>query len=84
MIMRIECSIKHTGEEWIVQNELFSVSAPTLGQLDHDLKQHLKNQGIIGKGKKVEVFMAYDNGTIPQWIRQYSQHYFNRVVVMEE
>lgn len=36
-----------------------------------------------GEGEKVEVFMAFDNSTIPQWIRQYAQHYFNRILVVD-
>jgi len=28
--------------------------------------------------------MYFDNSTIPQWIRQYAQHYFNRIVEIED
>jgi hypothetical protein len=81
--MRIEFSIRHTGKEWLVENEMLCVSDPTLDGLDHKLKCRLKAEGVIREGEKVEVFMAFNNATIPQWIRQYAQHYFNRVVVME-
>ena len=30
----------------------------------------------------LEVRMTFDNSVIPQWIRQYSNHYFNRVVTL--
>jgi hypothetical protein len=82
-MMRIEFTIRHTGKEWLVENELITTSAATLEQLDHALKRRLKDEGIIAKGEKIEVFMFYDNSTIPQWIRQYAQHYFNRIVEME-
>jgi hypothetical protein len=81
--MRIEFSIKHTGREWMVENELFCIFAPTLEEIDHRLKCRLKDDGILGGGKTIEVLMAFDNGTLPQWIRQYAQHYFNRIVIME-
>lgn len=58
-------------------------SAPTLQELDSDMRRFFKEQGLIRAGKKAEVFMAFDSSTIPQWIRQYAHHYFNRVLVIE-
>ena len=54
-----------------------------LDELDINVKNLLLNQNIIKKGEKAKLFMAFDNSTIPQWIRQYAQHYFNRIVEIE-
>lgn len=83
MIMEIELSIRHTGQNWLVENESLSVSAPTLDELDRHLKLLLKEKKLIKDGEKARVFMVYDNSTIPQWIRQYAQHYFNRILEIE-
>ena len=81
--MEIELSIRHTGQNWLVENESLSVSAPTLGELDRQLKLLLKEKELLKDGEKARVFMVYDNSTIPQWIRQYAQHYFNRILEIE-
>jgi hypothetical protein len=81
--MEIELSIRHTGQDWLVENEFLSLAAPTLDELDDRLKRLLKKNSLLKTGEKVRVFMVYDNSTIPQWIRQYAQHYFNRVLEIE-
>jgi len=81
--MQIDFTIRHNGKEWTVENERFNTSAPTIDELDINLKTILKNNGLIRKGEKTRVFMAFDNATIPEWIRQYAQHYFNRIVEFE-
>ena len=78
--MDIELTIRHTGQNWLVENELLSLSAPTLEELDHQLKLLLIKKRLHKDGSKTKVFMFYDNSTIPQWIRQYAQHYFNRIL----
>ncbi len=81
--MDIELTIRHTGQNWLVENESLSVSATTLDELDRQLKLLLKKKELLKDGEKARVFMVYDNSTIPQWIRQYTQHYFNRILEIE-
>lgn len=78
--MLMECTIRHDGGNWVVEHGSDFISAPTLEELDRKVERHLREKGLLKKGEKAEVFMAFDNSTIPQWIRQYAQHYFNRVV----
>jgi len=82
--MKIELTIRYTGQNWFVENENLSLSASTLEDLDDQLKILLKRKKLHKKGTKTRVFMFYDNSTIPQWIRQYAQHYFNRILVIED
>ncbi|NVL90460.1 MAG: DUF5395 family protein [Desulfobacterales bacterium] len=79
----IEFIVSHDGENWIARNDVLYAEAPTLGRLDNELKKLLKEKGCLEKGKKLEIFMAFDNSTIPMWMRQYSQHYFNRIIQVE-
>lgn len=76
----MECTIWHDGRNWVASHEGDTVSAPSLEELDREVEGLLRQKGMLKKGERAEVFMAFDNSTIPQWIRQYSQHYFNRVV----
>ena len=80
---RINFSIIHDGREWVITNRHMTLSSPTLEELDAEVKRVLKEEGVVGKGEKAKVLMAFDMSTIPQWIRQYSQHYFNRVIWVE-
>ncbi len=76
----IELIISHDGTNWTAKNDFLSASAATLEELDINVGKLLSKNGYIEKGQKLKVFMAFDNSTIPQWIRQYAQHYFNRIV----
>ncbi len=82
-MIQLDFTIKYSGKNWIVENELLSSTAPTLDELDVNVKNLLIDKQIIKKGEKAKLFMAFDNSTIPQWIRQYAQHYFNRIVEIE-
>jgi Family of unknown function (DUF5395) len=82
-MIQLDFTIRYFGKRWIVENDLLKTAAPTLDELDINIKNLLIDKKIIIKGEKAKLFMAFDNSTIPQWIRQYSQHYFNRIVEVE-
>jgi len=79
--MKLDFTIRHSGKDWVATYDSKDISAPSLEELDDKVKVFVQNQGLGKKGDKVSVFMAFDNATIPQWIRQYAQHYFNRTIV---
>ena len=76
----VELTLTHDGHRWVARNELLAACAATLEELDSQVGRLLRQNGVLKAGEKMRVFMAFDNSTIPQWIRQYAQHYFNRVV----
>ena len=75
--------LTHDGKKWQAKNASLSLSSSSLRSLDEKLGKMMREKGMIKKGEKTRVFMGFDNSTIPQWIRQYAQHYFNRVVEIE-
>ncbi len=79
--MEMELTIHHDGRNWVAANGELSVAAATIDELDQMLEAELARRGRITPGEETRVRMCFDIYTIPQWIRQYSQHYFNRVVV---
>ncbi len=79
----MELVIRHNGRDWVVEGDGLSLSAPTLEELDRKVGTTMREKGLIKEGEKTEVFMAFDNSTIPEWIRQYAQHYFNRILVVQ-
>ena len=80
----MEFIVTHDGKNWVAKNDALHVEALTLEELDNELKKRLKAEGYLEKGRKLDIFMAFDNSTIPKWMRQYSQHYFNRIVRLED
>ena len=79
----IELIVNHDGKNWIARNDVLYAEASTLEKLDNELKKLLKEKGYLKKGEKLEMFMAFDDSTIPVWMRQHAQHYFNRIVRVE-
>ena len=76
----IELSLTHDGKNWIAKNDVLSAKAPTLEELDHKLKNLVKQKGYLEKGGTLDLFMAFDNAAIPRWMHQHSPHYFNRII----
>lgn len=79
----IELIVTHDGKNWIARNDDLYVRAITLEGLDGEVKRLMKEKGYLEKGKQLDVFMVCDKSAIPQWMHQYSQHYFSRIVRME-
>lgn len=80
----IELIITHDGKNWIAKSSELSAKGSSLEQLDNNLKKIVEERGLFDADKKIDLFMFFDNFTIPQWIRQYSQHYFNRILRVEK
>ena len=78
----LEFRLFHDGDVWVAERGTLRASGETLEALDRALETRLQTlEGLAGSGKQ-RVRMTFDNKTIPQWIRQYSNHYFNRVVII--
>jgi len=72
--------ITHDGKNWVIENDRLHLASPTLDQLDLELADLMRAEGMVREGETAKVFMGFDNSTIPEWMRPFSQHYFNRVV----
>ncbi len=72
----------HAGGFWIAENGDVRVEAGTLPELDRELGLALGKTRKDGALDKIDVRMTFDNSVLPKWMRQYSNHYFNRVVTL--
>ncbi len=79
----VEVIITHDGNNWIARNEILSVAAETLEILDAELRKLIKQKIYCKTNEKMRVLMTFDNSTFPQWMRQYAQHYFNRIIEVD-
>ena len=78
----LDFRLVHDGTDWVADDGQVSARAPTLPALDLALAAQLRKEPERYPGGSLDVRMTFDNSVIPQWIRQYSNHYFNRVVTL--
>ncbi len=74
---QIEMQLGHDGSNWILQGENIHLAASELDELDRELEAVLKPQW---EKEPLEVFFKSNNDMIPEWIRPYMDHYFNRIL----
>ena len=79
----IELRLIHDGLNWVAEDKNMSAKAQTLVNLDIEVARLLKQSRNLVNGSEVKVKMTFDRSVIPEWIRQYSGHYFNRVVTLD-
>ncbi len=77
--MRLVMKLRY-GNEWTAENGEITAKGSSLVELDRNLELELKKAGYKGR---VEVLMKFDYSTIPNWMRQFHPHYFNRTVVFD-
>ncbi len=66
--------------EWAAEGQGVRVQAPTLAEVEEQVERQLRESGRFAAGEKVNVLMATDRGLMPEWMRPYQSHYFNRVI----
>lgn len=74
----MEFTLTHDGECWYARADGIEVRAPSLTDLDDALLDELRESGR--EDWPVSVVMRFDRNCLPDWMRQYAYHYFNRHV----
>ena len=74
----MELILDHDGTNWILTGGQVNLSAASLDELDRKLEKALQPE--LAREKMLKVFMASNNEMIPQWMRPYMNHYFNRIL----
>ena len=76
-------TLVHDGKLWHASNDIISISASELNELDEALLDHLRLNKLYPEGTTLKVNMNFDQRVIPEWIRQYANHYFNRSITLK-
>ncbi len=79
----LDFSLIHDGRHWIAERGSIRVKGTTLPELDRNLQAALKECALDVRDHQTKIRMTFDNAVIPEWIRQYSNHYFNRIVTLD-
>jgi hypothetical protein len=79
----IELSLIHDGRHWVARADSWTARGRTIQELDRAVAAIIRETRKPGDGRQLEVRMNFDTSVIPQWMRQYSNHYFNRLVKVD-
>lgn len=77
---RMEVILKQKGARWVASGEGFTVEAAAISEIDEAIRREIIGSGRFPAGTEIEVFLACDRGVIPDWMRPYHSHYFNRTI----
>jgi len=72
----IEMMLDHDGQDWIVSGGDLRIAAKELDDIDRQLETAL--QPRLAKDKRIDVIMTSNDEMIPEWMRPFMNHYFNR------
>ncbi len=72
----IEMLLDHDGQDWIVTGGDLRIAAKELDDIDRQLETAL--QPRLAKDKRIDVIMTSNDEMIPEWMRPFMNHYFNR------
>jgi hypothetical protein len=78
----LDFRIVHDGSLWVAENGSLAARGRTLEELDRELLSAIRKNRRIEDGEQLQIRMTFDGSSLPEWIRQYSSHYFNRVVTV--
>jgi len=79
----VDFRLVHDGADWVADDGEITVRGRSLPDLDAALAAQLRGHPDRTSDGTLDVRMTFDNSVIPQWMRQYSNHYFNRVVTLQ-
>ena len=79
----LDFRIVHDGNFWVAENESFTARGRTLEELDRELLSAIRQSSRGENSEQLQIRMTFDGSSLPEWIRQYSSHYFNRVVTVK-
>ncbi len=75
----IEMTLGHNGQDWVLSNENLVISANSLDELDRKLEKALHQEWQNNQPLEVHM-MSNNDEMIPEWMKPYMDHYFNRVL----
>ncbi len=76
----LELTVTVRDQQWAAEGPGVRAQAKTLAELEDQVERQIRESGKFPAGSKVDVLMATDRGLMPEWMRPYQSHYFNRVI----
>ncbi len=76
----MDFSLIHDGANWQAHCGDIAAHGESLRDLDRNLEKELAQLDVVKGLSEYRVRMTFDNKCMPEFMRQYANHYFNRVV----
>ena len=80
MHSELDISLTFSGTDWVVADDVYRCASDTLEGIDNQVRDKLERIEMPSPGDTITINYLFDNSAIPEWIRQCSNHYFNRSV----
>lgn len=78
----IEIMLSFSGNQWVASANAQEFKAASLPELERMLEFHYRNESGKQSGNKTVLHLRCNLDMLPDWIRQYHPHYFNRKLVL--
>jgi hypothetical protein len=78
MLSDILYNLHSKGNLWLAERDGIRITASSLEELDSLISEHIRQEFSNHKGENLNIKMFFDQSEIPEWMRQYANHYFNR------
>jgi len=78
MLSDITYNLHSKGNLWLAERDGKRITATSLEELDSLISVDIRQEFIDHKGQNLNIRMYFDQSEIPEWMRQYANHYFNR------
>lgn len=79
----LEMTVSRKDDRWTAKGGDLAASGAVWDELEEDLRRQLAASQRYPAGTRVSVWMGCDANLIPEWMRPYQCHYFNRVVYLQ-
>jgi hypothetical protein len=76
----LDFRLVHDGKNWQAACGDIAAKGDSLSDLDRNLEKELVRRDLTKGLSEFKVRMTFDNKCMPPFMRQYANHYFNRVV----
>lgn len=76
----LDFRLVHDGKNWLAACGDIAAKGDSLSDLDRNLQKELVRRELTKGLSEYKVRMTFDNKCMPPFMRQYANHYFNRVV----
>ena len=78
MLSDIIYNLHSKGNLWLAERDGKRITASSMEELDSLISIDIRQEFIDHKGQDLNIRMYFDQSEIPEWMRQYANHYFNR------
>jgi hypothetical protein len=79
----LEFVLEFQENRWTAQSGDLRACGESIEELDQNIKAAVGSSGKFPRGRRVAALLLCDARVIPDWMRPYHGHYFNRLIYID-